>query len=773
MYLEMGRDKIIDAIIDTGSSLLQPRLKDVILAYWLGQYERSKKANLPAEDKVEDFLDDVRGMADDDDVEYIEAAFDLMEAEAGGMTRHKDKRGREFCMAGGKRVACGGPKPVAAPKPPRAKAEPKPKQPSARDTKAKDAAAAKVAASSTLKELMDDPGKITQDAVNGLLGHLGKLPVADIKALRDKLGAKGGASKAELSNRIKMALLVMASKPTPKTEPKPEPAPAPTPSPAVKPTPAPTPTAKTDPAPQPAQKPAPTPPAGKTSPRPVEPTKPQQKPAQAQQPAPQGKPASPEVERYRKTAALAAKLYAKDRAPLSVDMPATRGDLVARTVGEAGHAGLMKATAQAYREGKTSLGKGEMAKAMNVPLTHPLVANLSADGLPLTVIARELGTRGGRVDFRPPQSGDDLGQVQRVLDTLKGDARDKVLAYLGLAKGTETSKAVSQIRDRVFPAKANPRHIAEQIEGDTVSADLHTRAAAMASKAAPLNARAKELNTRLKTLNREIGKLADFINDTGNSVAARTAAKVRGAEALAEYKKLAAEEEDVHNRREALAKEFHDHMREALTKARQGKPAAEVTYARVDSTAAKLDDGGRAEALKAVGFYRGLVSAGPGHEELANTTLTVAAGSNARPFFTQRRGAGGGKQVVASSSTEAKTHAHELAHGLEELPHVRAAARAFLDHRCGNEKPTRMKDVSKNPDAYDDDETGRKDNFEAALGHPFAYYAGMVYQDGATEVVSMGVEKLYDDPAGFAAADPEYFRFIVGLMSGTTRRNPS
>jgi hypothetical protein len=36
----------------------------------------------------------------------------------------------------------------------------------------------------------------------------------------------------------------------------------------------------------------------------------------------------------------------------------------------------------------------------------------------------------------------------------------------------------------------------------------------------------------------------------------------------------------------------------------------------------------------------------------------------------------------------------------------------------------------------------------------------------ATEVVSMGVEYLYADPAKFARDDPEHFRFIVNLLRG-------
>ena len=39
----------------------------------------------------------------------------------------------------------------------------------------------------------------------------------------------------------------------------------------------------------------------------------------------------------------------------------------------------------------------------------------------------------------------------------------------------------------------------------------------------------------------------------------------------------------------------------------------------------------------------------------------------------------------------------------------------------------------------------------------------------AREILSMGVELLYADPVGFAERDPEYFKFILGLLDGSIR----
>lgn len=40
------------------------------------------------------------------------------------------------------------------------------------------------------------------------------------------------------------------------------------------------------------------------------------------------------------------------------------------------------------------------------------------------------------------------------------------------------------------------------------------------------------------------------------------------------------------------------------------------------------------------------------------------------------------------------------------------------------------------------------------------------YYKGHTEIISMGLELLYDDPIGFAERDPEYFKFLTGILNG-------
>lgn len=123
--------------------------------------------------------------------------------------------------------------------------------------------------------------------------------------------------------------------------------------------------------------------------------------------------------------------------------------------------------------------------------------------------------------------------------------------------------------------------------------------------------------------------------------------------------------------------------------------------------------------------------------------------------------------IVVKDDESPGTMAHEMGHHIEyRLPGVLRAAQEFLAHRVGNQPLRPLKDVVSG--AFDADEMGRDDDFAKAFGVDEAWYVGKHY-DGLTEIVAMGVEKLYNDPAGFAKNDPEYFKFVLGILDGTLR----
>jgi hypothetical protein len=110
---------------------------------------------------------------------------------------------------------------------------------------------------------------------------------------------------------------------------------------------------------------------------------------------------------------------------------------------------------------------------------------------------------------------------------------------------------------------------------------------------------------------------------------------------------------------------------------------------------------------------------------------------------------------------------HEFAHHLENHTGAGHAAQDFLKYRVGDETPTSLATLFPKH-GYGREEMGRKDKFEEAFGDA-AWYVGKDYGKHGTEITSMGLEKLYADPVGFAKKDPEHVSFLLGILDGSLR----
>ena len=148
----------------------------------------------------------------------------------------------------------------------------------------------------------------------------------------------------------------------------------------------------------------------------------------------------------------------------------------------------------------------------------------------------------------------------------------------------------------------------------------------------------------------------------------------------------------------------------------------------------------------------------------------------------QRAHAMPGEIALSSRSTEAVI-VHELGHVLEFTRPQ--AARGFLTTRVGDEQPQQLKKLYPETE-YEENEWGAKDDFTKAFiesettneshqkyAERRAFYTGKHYSSGWTEVTSMGLEQMYRAPLQFAENDPEYFRFMLGVIDGTWRRESS
>lgn len=116
---------------------------------------------------------------------------------------------------------------------------------------------------------------------------------------------------------------------------------------------------------------------------------------------------------------------------------------------------------------------------------------------------------------------------------------------------------------------------------------------------------------------------------------------------------------------------------------------------------------------------------------------------------------------------------HELGHWLESAsPETHKLAKQFLKRRAGKEAPRLLSELTGNPN-YKNHEFAVKDEFR--IPYIGKYYTlkwstwkpGMPFnwEDAyASEVISMGVQYMYENPAYFAQQDPDMFDFIFNVL---------
>jgi hypothetical protein len=147
-------------------------------------------------------------------------------------------------------------------------------------------------------------------------------------------------------------------------------------------------------------------------------------------------------------------------------------------------------------------------------------------------------------------------------------------------------------------------------------------------------------------------------------------------------------------------------------------------------------------------------------------TVGIGEGPNYRAHYNEDR-----DRIQVAENQDVSGIIHEYGHAMDRKimtggEPLLARSREFLEHRVGDEQPI---DMYKEFGIGRPGEMGRADRFDEVFDIDDAYYVGRVYDSGATEITSMGLQQLYRDPAHFARNDPEYFKFILGIMDGSLR----
>lgn len=106
-----------------------------------------------------------------------------------------------------------------------------------------------------------------------------------------------------------------------------------------------------------------------------------------------------------------------------------------------------------------------------------------------------------------------------------------------------------------------------------------------------------------------------------------------------------------------------------------------------------------------------------------------------------------------------RTLFHEMSHLLESDESVKLANQRFIQKRASG-TPQRLSELTNNR-SYKSDEVAIPDNF-------YSPYVGKVYESGATEVASMGIQQFSSLESMYALydSDDEMFTLMVGMMTG-------
>ena len=135
-----------------------------------------------------------------------------------------------------------------------------------------------------------------------------------------------------------------------------------------------------------------------------------------------------------------------------------------------------------------------------------------------------------------------------------------------------------------------------------------------------------------------------------------------------------------------------------------------------------------------------------------------------------QRASSNGTQITLNRNTSVKTAVHEVGHNLDyqgfavrkgdyRLVQTGIVSKEYLYERTVGETAQKLMDL-KPEDGYEDFEVTRKDKFEDP-------YSGVVYNKKAeSEILSMSMGYLYDDPVHFAETDPELFKFAINILRG-------
>lgn len=369
-------------------------------------------------------------------------------------------------------------------------------------------------------------------------------------------------------------------------------------------------------------------------------------------------------------------------------------------------------------------------------------------------------------------------------------AKKKAEAEKAGGKGTEQARLVSVLKARQAQAERADaeKKAAQEAAAKQVAEEAARQAAAAAAKAAA--AAAKKAEAAAKRAAAAEAKKAKATLPSGSELRAQILGGSDRSKAIADlgekkfaiaqeirqfdrdYKNGKISAEECTKRMDEASRRYNrvqDESNKLMAKASAGREVLKVTERTVKDLTGKeakiykvdpISKQGQAEAAQAI-LDEVATWVSPDQLPKSGAELTVGTKRAGEKLATRAWYRSEAHLIELSQmgtkltdAVNARILAHEFGHHLEEtMPGWRKAANDFLSSRVVGEKPTKM------GAGYDKDEIAYEDKFRD-------HYVGKVYPAGHTEVLSMGVQYLYESPTKFAKSDPGYFDFMVNLLHG-------
>lgn len=111
------------------------------------------------------------------------------------------------------------------------------------------------------------------------------------------------------------------------------------------------------------------------------------------------------------------------------------------------------------------------------------------------------------------------------------------------------------------------------------------------------------------------------------------------------------------------------------------------------------------------------------------------------------------------------TAIHELSHHIEgDHRMILGVSKRFLARRAKGGRPESLSEII--DPSYGKDEIAFRANWATRGGHPYIgkFYGPSLKEAFATELISMGLERLHREPAAFFQKDSDYFLFLLLVL---------